>query len=146
LRNNAWIWSEKDVNEDSLTDPWLVFKPLNFWEDKSNRGELIDLRSIESNQFLGRYEDQMQLFNQVSNVADAINNQNKELGTGFLYNRPISFKKADLGFAGTQNTDFVSTPYGHLLRVYVVYLLLYLDNFLYLLKFLVDESLNTLYY
>ena len=113
LRNNAWIWSEKDVNEDSLTDPWLVFKPLNFWEDKSNRGELIDLRSIESNQFLGRYEDQMQLFNQVSNVADAINNQNKELGTGFLYNRPISFKKADLGFAGTQNTDFVSTPYGH---------------------------------
>ncbi len=113
LRNNAWIWSEKDVNEDSLTDPWLVFKPLNFWEDKSNRGHLIDLRSIESDQFLGRYEDQLQLYNQVSNVADAINNQNEKTGTGFLYNRPISFKKADLGFAGTQNTDLVSTPYGH---------------------------------
>lgn len=113
MRNNAWIWSEKDVNEDAITDPWLIFKPLNFWEDKSNRGKLIDLKSIESNQFLGRYEDQLQLFNQANNVADAINNQNKELGTGFLYSRPISFKKTDLGFAGTQNTDLVSTPYGH---------------------------------
>lgn len=113
LKNNAWIWSEKDVNENALVDPWLVFKPLNFWEDKTNRGKLIDLRSIESDQFLGRYEDQLQLFNQANNVADAINNQNKELGTGFLYSRPITFKKADLGFAGTQNTDFVSTPYGH---------------------------------
>jgi hypothetical protein len=111
--NNAWIWSEKDNNENSLTDPWLIYKPLNFYEDKSNKGELIDLKSIESDQFFGRYEDQLQLFNQVSNVADAINGQNKELGTGFLYARPIDFKKSDLGFAGTQNTEFVSTPYGH---------------------------------
>lgn len=110
---NAWIWSEKDVNENSLVDPWLVFKPLNFWEDKTDRGRLIDLRSIESDQFLGRYENQLQLYNPANAVADAINNQNKELGTGFFASRPISFKKADLGFAGTQNTDFVSTPYGH---------------------------------
>lgn len=113
LKPNAWIWSEKDVNENALVDPWLIFKPLNFHENKTDKGKLIDLRSIESDQFLGRYEDQLQLFNQVNNVADSINNQNKELGTGFLYARPITFKKADLGFAGTQNTDFVSTPYGH---------------------------------
>jgi hypothetical protein len=113
LKNNAWVWSEKDTNENSIIDPWLVFRPLNFEEDKTNRGKLIDLRSIESEQFLGRYEDQLQLFNQANNVADAINNQTKNLGTGYLYSRPISFKKSDLGFAGTQNTDFVSTPYGH---------------------------------
>ena len=113
MRNNAWIWSEKDVNENALVDPWLVFRPLNFWEDKTNRGELIDLRSIESGQFLGRYENELQLFNQANAVADALNNQNKELGTGFLNTRAISFKKADLGFLGTQNTDFLSTPYGH---------------------------------
>jgi hypothetical protein len=113
LKNNAWVWSEKDTNENSIIDPWLVFRPLNFEEDKTNRGKLIDLRSIESDQFLGRYEDQLQLFNQANNVADAINNQTKNLGTGYLYSRPISFKKSDLGFAGTQNTDFVSTPYGH---------------------------------
>jgi hypothetical protein len=113
MRNNAWIWSEKDVNENALVDPWLIFRPLNFWEDKTNRGELIDLRSIESGQFLGRYENELQLFNQANAVADALNTQNRELGTGFLQVRPISFKKSDLGFLGTQNTDFVSTPYGH---------------------------------
>jgi hypothetical protein len=113
LKINAWIWSEKDTNENALLDPFLVFKPLNFHQDKTNRGELIDLRSIESGQFLGRYEDQLQLFNQSNNVADAINGQNIELGTGFLSSRPISFKKADLGFAGTQNAELVSTPYGH---------------------------------
>jgi len=113
MRPNAWVWSEKDVNENALIDPWLIFKPLNFWEDKTNRGQLVDLRSIESGQFLGRYENELQLFNQANAVADALNNQNRELGTGFLNTRPISFKKSDLGFLGTQNTDFVSTPYGH---------------------------------
>ncbi len=110
---NAWIWSEKDNNENSLVDPYLIYKPFNFWEDKTNKGNLIDLRSIESNQFFARYEDKLQLYNQVNQYADSINNQNKEIGTGFLYSRPIEFKSTDLGFAGTQNTDFVSTPYGH---------------------------------
>lgn len=113
LKPNAWIWSEKDMDENSLIDPYLVFKPLNFLEEGTDNGKLIDLRSIESNQFLGRYENTYQLFNPANAVADAINNQNKELGTGFLAARPTSFKKADLGFAGTQHTDFVSTPYGH---------------------------------
>ena len=111
--HNAWIWSEKDNNENAEVDPFLIYKPLNFYEDKSNRGLLIDLRSIESEQFLARYENQLQLFNQINPYADSINSQNKELGTGFLYTRPITFKSTDLGFAGTQNTDFVSTPYGH---------------------------------
>lgn len=111
--NNAWVWSEKDNNENAEIDPFLIYPPLNFHEDKSNRGELIDLRSIESDQFFARYENQLQLFNQINPYTDSINAQNKELGTGFLYARPITFKKSDLGFAGTQNTDFVSTVYGH---------------------------------
>lgn len=113
LQLNAWVCSEKDVNENALIDPWLTYKPLNFWEEKTNRGELIDLRSIESGQFLGRYENELQLYNPANPIADAINVQNRELGIGFMGARPISFKKTDLGFAGTQNTDFVSTPYGH---------------------------------
>ena len=73
LKPNAWIWSEKDVNENALVDPWLIFKPLNFWEDKTSRGKLIDLRSIESDQFFGRYEDQLQNFdyNDVNNPRTA---------------------------------------------------------------------------
>lgn len=113
LKPNAWVWSEQDNNENSLVDPWLTFKPLNLIEEGTDNGKLIDLRSIESSQFLGRYENTYQLFNPANAVADAINSQNKEIGTGFLAARPVSSKKADLGFAGTQNTDFVSTPYGH---------------------------------
>jgi len=113
IKPNAWIWSEKESDENDLLDPWLTFKPLNSVEESTDNGKLIDLRSVESNQFLGRYENTYQLFNPVNAVADAINGQNKELGVGFLSARPTSFKKADLGFAGTQHTDLVSTPYGH---------------------------------
>lgn len=113
LKENGWIWSEKDNNEFSNVDSWLVFKPLNTQYESTENGKLIDLRSIESNQFVGRFENAYQMFNQSNAVADAINNQTKETGTGFLYTRPVTFKKADLGFAGTQHTDFVSTPYGH---------------------------------
>jgi hypothetical protein len=110
---NAWIWSEKDVNESSLVNPWLVYKPLNWFEDKSNKGGLVDLRSIESEQFLGRFENQLQLYNTIDNLAERVTPQNKETGTGFFYQRPIEFKTTELGFAGTQNTDICSTPYGH---------------------------------
>jgi hypothetical protein len=110
---NAWVWSEKDVNENSLINPWLIYKPLNWFEDKSNKGHLIDLRSIESEQFLGRFENQLQLYNTIDNLAERVTPQNKETGTGFFYQRPIEFKTSELGFAGTQNTDICSTPYGH---------------------------------
>lgn len=113
FKPNGWFWSEKDTNEFSSVDPWLISKPLNTQYESTSNGLLIDLRSIESNQFIGRFENAYEMFNQANAVADAINTQNRETGTGFLYSRPITFKKADLGFAGTQNTDFVSTPYGH---------------------------------
>lgn len=91
LKLNAWIWSERDTNENSLTDPFLVFKPLNFYQDKTNRGELIDLRSIESGQFLARYEDQLLLFNQSNPIADALNKETAIIGTGFLNARVVIF-------------------------------------------------------
>ena len=109
LKPNAYTWSEKDSEESSLIDPYLIFKLNNVKEEGTENGKLIDLRSIESAQFLGRYENTYQLFNPANPVADAINKQN---GTGFLDSRPTTLKKSDLGFAGTQNTEFVSTPYG----------------------------------
>lgn len=111
---NAVIYSEIENNENSLTDPWLVFKPLNFYEFETKFGKLIDLKDIESNQFLARFENQLVLHNAIDNLADRITPQNKELGTGGIFaSRPLEFKATDLGFAGTQNTDISSTPYGH---------------------------------
>ena len=111
---NALIYSEIDNNENSLTDPWFVYKPLNWYEFSSKFGKLIDLKDIESSQFLARFENQLVLHNAIDNLADRITPQNKEIGTGGIFSsRPLEFKTTDLGFAGTQNTDICSTPYGH---------------------------------
>ena len=111
---NAVTWSEKEVNENDLTNPWLVYKPLNWYEFKTNNGGLIDLHNIESNQFLARFENKLMLHNAIDNIAERITPENKSLGTaGMFYQRPLEFKSTDLGFSGTQNTEIVSTPYGH---------------------------------
>lgn len=111
---NAVIYSEIENNENDLTDPWLVFKPLNWYEFSTKFGKLIDLKDIESGQFLARFENQLVLHNAIDNLADGITPQNKELGTGGIFAlRPLEFKTTDLGFAGTQNTEISSTPYGH---------------------------------
>ncbi len=114
IQPNAVIYSEQDNNENSLVDPWLVYKPLNWYEYKTSLGKLIDLKDIESQQFLARFENGLILNNAIDNLADRIIPQNKELGTaGIFAERPLEFKTTDLGFAGTQNTDICSTPYGH---------------------------------
>lgn len=111
---NAVIYSEVENNENNLTDPWLVNKPANWYEFSTKFGELIDLKDIESSQFLARFENQLVLHNAIDNLADRITPQNKDQGTGGIFaKRPIEFKTTDLGFAGTQNTDICSTPYGH---------------------------------
>jgi len=114
IQPNAVIYSEKDSNENDLTDPYLVFKPLNWNEYKTSLGKLIDLKDIESMQFLARFENGLILNNAIDNLADRITPQNREVGTaGIFAERPLEFKTTDLGFAGTQNTEICSTPYGH---------------------------------
>lgn len=111
---NAVIYSEIENNENNLTDPWLVNKPANWYEFSTRFGELIDLKDIESSQFLARFENQLILHNAIDNLADRITPENKDIGTGGIFaKRPMEFKTTDLGFAGTQNTDICSTPYGH---------------------------------
>ena len=111
---NGIIYSEPDFNESENYDPWLVFKPLNFKELPTSYGDLIDLRFIESNQLLGRFENQIILYNKLNDYLDGTNAQNIETGTGALFNvRPIEFNSTDLGYAGTQHTAMVSCEYGH---------------------------------
>ena len=111
---NATVVSEMDGNENDLTDPWTVFKPLNWYEYKTNLGELIDLKDIESDQFLARFENSLILNNAIDTLAERITPQNRETGIGGVFaQRPLEFKTTELGFAGTQNTDICSTPYGH---------------------------------
>ncbi len=114
LQPNAVIYSEQDNNENDLNNPWLVFKPANWYEFSTKFGKLIDLKDIESSQFFARFENQLVLHNAIDSLADRITPQNRETGTaGIFAERPLEFKSTDLGFAGTQHTDMCSTPYGH---------------------------------
>ena len=111
---NALMWSQKDVTEGDTINPWRVYKPLDWYEFKTNNGDLIDLHNIESNQFLARFENSLKLHNAIDNIAERITPENKNLGVaGMFMQRPMEFKSTDLGFMGTQNTEIVSTPYGH---------------------------------
>lgn len=112
-QDNAVIYSESDNSENSYSDPWLIYKPLNWYEFPTKYGKLIELKALDGNQILGRFENQQVIFNSIDNLADRITPQNKELGTaGIFTSRPLEFQTTDLGFAGTQHTDSLSTKYG----------------------------------
>lgn len=111
---NGVIYSMPDNSETELTDPWLVYKPLDRYEFPRKYGKLISLKDLESAQILGRFENQQVLFNAIDNLSDQLNPTLTEVGTGGIFSkRPLDFKATDLGFAGSQHTDMVSTPYGH---------------------------------
>ena len=52
---NGVAYSMQDSSEQDLTDPWLIYKPLDFYQFQTSYGKLIDLRGIESTQMLGRF-------------------------------------------------------------------------------------------
>lgn len=113
-QENALIWSEKDSDENSPVDPWLIFKPLNWYEFKADNGKLIELKQIEGGQVLARFEDKQLILNAVDNLADKIIPQTQELGTGGIFStRPVESNTSDLGYVGSQNHQTLSTPYGH---------------------------------
>jgi len=114
-RPNGVIQSNVDASQNNLGEPWLVYKPNNLFEFPTKYGKLIDLKTIESQTILGRFEDQAVIYNRFDNINDKLLPNQKELGTGtvFTRSRPIEFAKSDLGYAGTQNTALVSCQAGH---------------------------------
>lgn len=113
-QDNATIWSEKDVDENSPVDPWLIFKPLNWYEFPYDYGKLIELKAIEGGQVLARFEDKQLILNAVDNLADRMLPQTQKLGSGGIFStRPNESNTSDLGFVGSQHHQTLSTPYGH---------------------------------
>lgn len=113
-QENAVIWSEKDNDENSPVDPWLIFRPLNWYEFPYDYGKLIELKAIEGGQVLARFEDKQLILNAVDNLADRMLPQTQQLGTGGIFStRPKESNTSDLGFVGSQHHQTLSTPYGH---------------------------------
>ncbi|MDC7250070.1 MAG: hypothetical protein PQJ49_09175, partial [Sphaerochaetaceae bacterium] len=111
---NGVIYSLQDSSEQDITDPWLIYRPLDFHQFPTSAGKLIDLKGIESAQILGRFENQVILFNAIDTLRDRLTPESQELGSaGIFANRPLEFKRTDLGYAGTQHTTMVSCEFGH---------------------------------
>ena len=115
---NGVIYSEKDSSENQITDPFLVYKPNNKYEFPNSAGKLVSLKGIESAQVLGRFGNQMYIFNAVDKIRDRLTSDVAEktidVGIGGIFaTRPLSFNKTDLGYAGTQHRAIVSCEYGH---------------------------------
>jgi hypothetical protein len=107
---NGIIWSSPDVSENGQTDPWLTFKPLDYYEFPTSLGRLTDVRGIESEQLLARFENQTALYNAIDVLRDRLN---PELGGGVFAQRGMEYNSTDLGYAGSQSKEMVSCEYGH---------------------------------
>lgn len=114
-RPNGVIWSRADKSENSMTDPWLFYKPLDVNEFATKFGKLVHLKGIESEIVLGRFENQVSLFNTIDVLKERMPQEVvNELGTGGLFaGRSMDYNQTDLGYSGSQSTEMVSTEYGH---------------------------------
>jgi hypothetical protein len=112
---NGVIYSLPDVTENSLFDPWLIYRPLDFYEFPKTYGKLKELRGVESAQVLARFENTVAIFNAVDTIVDDGSRPEAPfLGDGGVFaRRPVTFSETDLGYGGTQTSLSVSCEFGH---------------------------------
>jgi len=111
---NNTFWSLPDNSDIDRFEPWLGYRPLDFYNFKAELGRLVDLADIESAQIIGRFENGMLRYNSIDVLAERITPETVELGTGGIFaKRPIEFKRTGLGYSGTQHVSMVSSEFGH---------------------------------
>lgn len=112
---NGIIASLPDNSENNSYDPWLIYRPLDFFEFPTNYGKLIDVQGIENEAILTRFENTSILYNKVDTTVDDGQNPSRNFlgGSVAFQRRSASFYNAQLGFGGTQNTTSVSCEFGH---------------------------------
>lgn len=111
---NTVIYSKQDNTENSLSDPWLLYKGLDSYGFPKSFGKLIDMDSIESEQILARFENGITIFGAIDQIRDRVTPETKNLGSGGIFaGRSVNFNKTDLGYAGTQHKTKVSCEFGH---------------------------------
>lgn len=109
---NGVIGSQPDTTVFNTTDPWLSYKPFDVYEFPSTAGNLVDLKDIESGQIIGRFKNQFILYNSIDVLRERLNASNIQLGVGIFGQRPIEFRRTELGYAGTQHKESVSCEFG----------------------------------
>ena len=111
---NSGIYSLPDVNENSITEPWLLYRPNDKFTLESRHGRLISMKGIESDQILMYFEDALQLQNSVNQFTDGSTEYNSDLGNGGMFaKRAITLRSTDIGYGGTQSKNTLSCEFGH---------------------------------
>ncbi len=111
---NSVMYSLPDVNENSITEPWLMYRPNDRATLESSNGKLTNIKGIESGQLLMYFEDAIQLQNAVNQFTDGSTQYNSDLGNGGMFGkRPRTLKTTDLGYGGSQSKQTLSCEFGH---------------------------------
>jgi hypothetical protein len=110
---NGIMWTLPDNSENNLSDPWLTIRPLDSTEFPTSYGKLKDIRTIENEQILARFEKTTALHNTVDmTIDDGKRPESRNLLTAFA-RRPLVYSETDLGYGGTQSSQSVSCEFGH---------------------------------
>src|SRR5699024_7171225 len=103
--DNAVIYSNRDSADRRGRSPWLNYKPNNLHTFSQDRGQLVSVDSMSSEQVLLRFEDGLSMFNAISKI----DKNTTSMGSGNMFRgRALSFETSDLGYGGTQNTTILS--------------------------------------
>ena len=111
---NSGIYSLPDVNENSITEPWLVYRPNDKFTIESKYGNLVNVKGIESGQVLLYLENALQLQNAKNEFTDGQTDYTSELGNGGMFGkRAITLRDTDIGYGGSQSKYTLSCEFGH---------------------------------
>jgi uncharacterized delta-60 repeat protein len=105
---NGIIRSLIDSSENNLTDPWLIYKPLDKLELSTEFGALISLEDLGSGVLLARMQKKELLLNSIDTLQKQLSAVSAEIGTGNVFDGRIIYSPA-----GTQTTDYAQTKYGN---------------------------------
>jgi hypothetical protein len=91
----------------------LNYRPFNIYEFPKENGRLISLKDIESRQMVARFTNGFALLNSIDVIRERLAPNNSFLGLGVFEQRPLEFKRTELGYGGTQHKFIISCEFGH---------------------------------
>tara|TARA_R110000772_G_scaffold72562_2_gene158393 strand:+ start:2458 stop:9570 length:7113 start_codon:yes stop_codon:yes gene_type:complete len=111
---NIVMNSITDVDENSITEPWLMYLPNDVVQLKTENGFLTGLKGIESGQIMVLYENALEVQNEKNPFTDGLTSYNADLGDGGIFSkRALELQTTDSGFGGSQSKSVLSCEFGH---------------------------------
>ena len=76
--DNVVIYSKPDASEVDRFDPWRVYRANDKHQFPTANGKLVDIRGIESEQILVRFENTYEIHNAINQYKDAMNDKQRD--------------------------------------------------------------------